>query len=282
MKKVIFFGRGIIGETCFERLLNKAGKTYDIVAACSNPDINVWWKSNAIYKKSVKLGIPFISNEDRNEDKILSVIESESVDLMISLQHRWVFSDNLLKTVNYQALNLHNARLPDYKGYCTINHAIINGDQTYTSTIHWIIKEVDQGAIAFEETVPIYHDDTAISLYKKSCTAGVRAFDRLLDCLLEGQKIPRRSIDGQAGRFYKKSDLNEVREIKNPKDIDEMDRKGRGLFFPPFEPAFYRVNGKKIYVLPKNYAPYTRNTDFLNQFSEGENQSKYIVLTDSS
>tara|TARA_Y100000589_G_C26686737_1_gene440086 strand:+ start:98 stop:328 length:231 start_codon:yes stop_codon:yes gene_type:complete len=64
-------------------------------------------------------------------------------------------------------LNLHNAKLRDYKGYNSISHAIIESKKDFTSTIHWMAQEVDSGDKIVEGVVPIHSNDTALSLYKK-------------------------------------------------------------------------------------------------------------------
>ena len=275
MKRIMFLGRGPIAERCLEILLRGADESYSIAAICSNPTTNVWWKSNKIFMEANRLCIPFISNEKRNDDIILASIGSEAVDYLISIQHIWILPEDALRAVRYRALNLHNAKLPNYKGYFTINHAIVNDESTYTSTIHWMAKEVDEGAIAFEETLPITRDDTAISLYRKSCDSGVKAFQKLVECLASDVEPPRLNLNGR-GHFYRKSDLEMLREINNPADASEVDRKSRGLFFPPFEPAFYRVHGKKIYVLPKSYTDYV-DDNFIRQFDTAQECSGYIV-----
>ena len=228
MKRILFLGQKPIGERCFELLLASQGPTYMVAGVCSNTSTNVWWKTNAIYQKAVKLELPFFPNEKRNEQALLDLITSESVNMIISVQHSWILPDTMLKAVNGQALNLHNAKLPDYKGYYTVSHAIINGEKTYTSTIHWMIKEVDQGAIAFEETIPIADDDTTDTLYRKSTEGGGQAFARLVDCLKNNTPIPRHPIQGE-GHFYAREDLEKARAIKNPNDPMEIDRKRRAF-----------------------------------------------------
>ena len=76
-------------------------------------------------ENSKKNNIKFISNEKKNENEIIDSIKEHKINLIISVQHCWIFSDKILKSVNGNAYNLHNAKLPDYKGYNTINHAIL-------------------------------------------------------------------------------------------------------------------------------------------------------------
>ena len=258
-------------------MLNHAGDQYVVAGACSNVNTEVWWKSNDVYLKAQQRDLPFVSNEKRNEAALLDLVHSQSIDMLISVQHSWILPDSILRAVNYQALNLHNAKLPRYKGYYTGNHAILNGDKTYTSTIHWMVKNVDEGPIAFEETIPIHPEDTAIRLYEKSSEAAVLAFEKLLNHLVEEKEIPRQPLIG-SGTFYSKTDLDNVRQIHNPSDPDEVDRKARALFFPPSEPAFYLEQNRKIHVLPQDYAGYVEDIkEFLKPFQPGSEEIAYVV-----
>ena len=58
-----------------------------------------------------------------------------SVDLILSIQYNWVVATETIDLVKGRAFNLHNARLPDYKGYNSISHAIANGDNVPESGV---------------------------------------------------------------------------------------------------------------------------------------------------
>jgi methionyl-tRNA formyltransferase len=150
--------------------------------------------------------------------------------------------------VGYHAFNFHNAKLPEYRGYNAVNHAILNRDEKFTCTVHWMTGEVDRGEIALEATFDIAAEETAISLYAKSHVASLRLFERLVSLLDGPGEIPRRPMEG-AGRFYSRKSIEPLREIKDFGG-DEAELKARAFFFPPFEPAFLRRGGGKLYVLP--------------------------------
>ncbi len=249
----VFLGQKPIGERCFARLRACAGRIR-LVGAVSNIGSDApynWWKSDAIHRACMRDGIPFVSNERRNEEALAELIGAHGANAIISVQHPWILSAAILKLVGFRAFNLHNAKLPDYRGYNSISHAILNGDQTYTSTIHWMAETVDTGDIAFEETVAIESDDTARSLYDRACAAGERGFERLIDHLQRGADIPRVPIAGE-GRFFGRRSLDALREVVDPGDPREVDRKTRAFHFPPFEPAYCTVDGARRYLIPGN------------------------------
>ena len=226
-------------------------RAFKVVGVCSNPRAeSVWWKSNEIARYCARdKGLPFISNETKDDEAVLDLVERTGANVVISVQHHHILSRTVLEAVGYQALNMHNAKLPDYRGCNAVNHALLNGDKSFTSTIHWMIPEVDKGDIAFEETIEVREDDTARSLYCRAARSGISAFNTLLKCLLTGAEIPRRPV-GRGGAYHRRSSIERLKEIRDIGDDEEVDCKSRAFYFPPFEPAYFVRGGKKLHVLP--------------------------------
>jgi methionyl-tRNA formyltransferase len=249
MIRILYLGQKPIGERCFDILRDAQSSSLQISGVVSNANDDVWWKSNAIYRECVRGGIPFISNDKRNNREIENLIIRNEINAIISVQHNWILPGEILSLVNNFAFNLHNAKLPGYKGYNACNHAILNGERYYSSTVHWMAEEVDAGGIAFEESFEIGPKETAKGLYERASRAGETAFRKLVDHLAAGKPIPNVPALG-AGTFYPRNSLGALREIKKIEDVQEVDRKARAFYFPPFEPAYFILDGHKFYVLP--------------------------------
>ncbi len=248
MKKVLFLGQRPLGEACFDIALNVEG--IEIVAVASNKSAEVWWESNAIYKRATERGIPFMDNEFRNNDAIMAAIRSLGVDMIISVQHCWILTNEILSAVNGQAFNLHMAKLPQYKGHYPFVHAILNDEREYSVTLHWMTPKVDYGDIAYEATFPIEPKDTAFDLYHKACDASIAIFRHLVGDVARARTPPAREMSG-FHRFYSRNSLRDIEQVIDLTDKDEIDRKSRALFFPPFTPAYAMIGGKRIYLLPQ-------------------------------
>ena len=240
---IFFLGRGPIAERCF--LLCKDVMTVDIKGVCSNDR----FKEKFLKETN---DIPFISNKKRNEDAIADIVKGNKVDFLISVQHPWIFSKDLLDKVDNRAFNLHNAKLPEYQGFNSISHAILNGDTTYTTTIHWIVPIVDSGPIAFEETIDIDKKDTAKMLYDKTVEASAKNFINLIEHLINKQNIPKRQATGRP-RFYKKDEIIALKKIDNIIEYEEVNTKIRAFSFPPHEPAYFCLNNERFYLSKNHY-----------------------------
>lgn len=176
---VMFLGQKNIGEKCFEMLI--ADDFFSIKVALSNKEYeNTWWKSNNVYKLSMDNDIPFYDNKTKDNKLLLNLIDEYKISMIISVQHSFILSDEVLAKVNYNAYNLHMAKLPDYKGYHSFSHAILNKDDKYFVTIHKMAKDVDSGDIVCEYSFNIDVFDTAYSLYIKANKNSLGMFKEFL------------------------------------------------------------------------------------------------------
>lgn len=249
-KTILFLGHKPIGEQCFKYLLKEQEEDLKIATVVTNLDKDNWWKSNKIYTLAKKLNIPIISNKTRATNEIIKAIKKYNINTIISAQSPWIIESQILQMVNYFAFNLHNAKLPDYRGHNITSHAILNGNKVYTTTLHWISDKVDCGNIIAERTIDITSTDTAKSIYNKSQKESFKLFKQLLQYFKSDSLPIGTPLSNNLGKFYKKDLLNKHREIKN---INEFDVKSRAFYFPPFEPSFLIVNNKKFYILPKEF-----------------------------
>lgn len=250
MKRILFLGQKWFGERAWQHLRKKQGKNLHVVGVCSNKNPESgWWKTNAVYSR--RDGNFFIDNFHRNEKKLLKLIDREGVNFILCVQHSWILSDRVLKAVNYQAMNFHNAKLPRYKGYNAVNHALLNGDSTFYCSAHWMAPKVDTGKIAYEASFPILETDTAVSLYAKANFAGFALFKKVVKDLEKDERIPKTEQKGK-GTFYPRDSISNLREISDLNNKEEVQSKAKAFYFPPFEPAFIHIGGKKQYLLPES------------------------------
>jgi methionyl-tRNA formyltransferase len=240
MYNILFLGRGPIAIKCYD-LISKYPDFFNIKSIIGD---------NKLHNK-IKYDISFIPNITRNEKQIINIIKFNDINMIISIQHIWILSTDILKLVDYFAFNLHNAKIPEYKGYNTISHAILNNEKEYTTTIHWVVPEVDMGDIAYEESFRILETDTAETVYKKSINVAVLNFQKFINDLINNNEIPRKKITS-IGTFYKYNDINNLKEIKDIYDFEEVDTKVRAFDFPNKEPAYYILNNTKFYI-KRNY-----------------------------
>ena len=196
-----------------------------------------------------------LSSAARADDAILDLIRRTGAECLISVQYPWILPKPVLDAVGGRALNLHNARLPDYRGHNALTHIILADDAEHTVTLHWMSPVVDRGEHCLEATVRIAPDETALSLWTKSLDAAVGLFDTALERYEQLRGATPRPILGE-GHFYSKTSLLDLKCIPDGADLATIDRYARAFHFPPHEPAYFEhVDGRRTYVVPSYRDP---------------------------
>ncbi|ACO75775.1 WbcV protein [Laribacter hongkongensis HLHK9] len=244
--RIMFLGNRRIAWEALKLLLSDRYRSrFDIRALVS--DASIW---NAYQLREPLNSTCFISSDRRQSEKIHETIRKERIDVLISIQYNWIIPGNILDLVNRRAFNLHNARLPDYKGYHSITHAIANQDTSYDTTIHWMADAVDSGDIAYIEKTPIRSDDTAQSLYLRTVDAAMLAVEHLLDDLSSGAALPKRPMSEGAGAFYAQSSVASLADVTGLVNADQLAKIARATYFPPNNTAHFFHAGRKYIIVP--------------------------------
>lgn len=249
MYNLLLLAQKPIGMDCYSYIRQLSSSKMLLSGVVTNKSTNNWWRNNDIYLDCMAHGLTIIDNSRSNNDEIIQFINRHKVNLIVSIQHSWILSEQILKAVNFQAYNLHLAKLPEYKGYNTFTHALLNREKEYSVTMHKMAAAVDAGDIILQKSFPIKQKDTAKSVYSKSVALGFEVFREFISMLLSGKELMFRSHTGKAC-FYKRDSLDGMRCILDPTNYDEVDVKSRAFCFPPFESAYLLINGKKIHLIP--------------------------------
>ncbi len=248
-KKIIFLGERQISGICLQILLSEPfSKVFELVAISTNEN----FYKGAILANILHPDVVHISNSNRNIEQIENVIKMYNVDYIISVQHIWILPKSTLSLVSGNAFNLHNGKLPEYKGYNSISHAILNNDKYFYSTIHWMHEQVDTGDIIIEAKLPISNLDTAYGLYTRSLKEIKTIFHQFL-VQLKNNNCNRKKIYQKQGHFYKREDLDMSKNLSAKEKTFLCSAIIRASYFPGYEPAYIYNNNKKFYLLPQTF-----------------------------
>lgn len=105
-------------------------------------------------------------------DKILSVCQDKSVDLIVLAGFLTVLGGNLVNQYSNKIINLHPALLPKFGGEGMWGHhvheAVLAANEKESGcTIHFVDKGCDTGRILIQKKVPVLSGDTVESLYNR-------------------------------------------------------------------------------------------------------------------
>lgn len=190
-EQVYFLGTGRVGADCLRILAQACGERL-VCLAVEKEHVPTMRQTAA------RLGVPFHPLTPEALPHFLCARTQPT--LLVSAHNSYLFPRKVVAHPPLTLLNFHNAYLPDYRGRNAPTWEIYRGEIYGGATWHIIAADVDTGAIAFQERVPITPDMTALELLMATARTGVRLFRQHIDEILAGT-YPRRRITAP-GRLY--------------------------------------------------------------------------------
>ncbi len=143
--------------------------------------------------------------ESVNDPSTAELVRGAAPDLIV-ICCTSILKDGLFGIAPDGIINIHGGFLPEFKGnHCFFWALYQRRFDCLGSTIHFVDKGIDTGDIICRVSPPIFHGDSAESIY---CRADMLAFHELVRILNEyeaGKPIPRRAQKA-AGRTFRTRD----------------------------------------------------------------------------
>ena len=255
IKNVIFMGKKFLAVRALEYLLQKGINVKLVVAMADEPFENNL--ANAALAHGISL-----CTDPREIYKLIDAGDEKfkDVDLVISYLFWKRMKNGLIKLPKWGCVNFHPAPLPDYKGRAGYNTAILDKRSDFGVSAHFInSEEFDAGPIIKVAKFDIEQDkETAFSLEEKSQKKLLELFKEVIDLFTSNEEIPTSPNSG--GLYLTGEQLEEMKTIDLTKDsAEEISRKVRAFFFPPYTGAKLIVGGKEFTLI---------NQDILNLLYE--------------
>jgi methionyl-tRNA formyltransferase len=164
--KIILFAHQNWGVETIRTILQTQHEIVQVFTHPLDMDKNekIWYDSVKdeceLHQISVKQRIK-LTNED------ISEINNLSPDLILSVGWRRLIPNSIFQIPKFGTINMHEALLPQYRGFAPINWVLINGENSTGITLHYIDETADTGDILLQKSVIISKNDTAYSLFNK-------------------------------------------------------------------------------------------------------------------
>ena len=224
MLKVLIFGRKKITINVLRYLLKS--KSFEIIGLLTN-------ESSAVEKFAKKNNIKLFDEKSLVEKRI-------SFDLGLSILFWKRIKKNIIKISKMGIINFHPAPLPDYKGTAGYNLAILESLEKWGVSSHFIDESIDTGPIISVKKFDINaKEETVSSLEKKSLVKMEEQVFEVLELILKNKIRLSKNI---GGRYISRKEMEAMKEIK---EGDDIDRKIRAFWYPPYDGAYIKIKGEK-------------------------------------
>jgi methionyl-tRNA formyltransferase len=181
-------------------------------------------------------GLSLVSDEE------LYASPPDDVDVVISFLYWRVIREPLLSLGRIGCLNFHPAPLPDMRGVGGYNVAVLEGMSEWGVSCHFVDADLDTGDIVEVERFPIDPGTaTALSMDVDSQEHLYELFQRVMRRVLAGEELPR-TPQGE-GRYVSREEFEAMRHVRPG---DDLDRKLRAFWYPPYPGALVEVDGRDL------------------------------------
>jgi len=116
-------------------------------------------------------GVPFLRPDNVNGDAFLEAVAPLAADLFVSMSYDQIFRGRLIRLPRLGVVNCHAGALPRYRGRNVLNWAIINGEDHFGVSVHYIDEGIDTGDLIAQRRVGIAPEDTYLEVLEKAFPA---------------------------------------------------------------------------------------------------------------
>jgi len=237
MTKLLFMGRKKVASRLLRYFFQI--KNIDIVGVLTEDCLY----GSDIEKVANELNIPLFTY-----DKAIKLIKSGELfyELGVSILYWKRLKDELLYTPRKGVINFHPAPLPEYKGTGGYNLAILESKTSWAVTAHYMNDGIDTGRIIECKEFPIdLESETVASLEKKSMIE-IEEIAKIIIKRAVNEESYLPSVENKGGRYISRSEMESLKEVVLG---DDVDRKIRAFWYPPYNGAFIEFNNKKYTLI---------------------------------
>lgn len=237
--KVLFMGRKQVAAQCLENILKRSD--VEIVGVLTDNHLDVSPTHDVAKKNNLRV---------YSFDSALSEMESGNLyfDIGFSVLYWRKLKGGFLSIPPKGVINFHPAILPQYKGTAGYNLAILDGLSEWAISAHYVDENIDTGGIVDVAFFPFCKEtETAKSLESKSKVKIFDQFVRISDLALKSEVLLKVSPN-VGGQYVSRNEMEIMKEVKPG---DDVSRKIRAFWFPPYDGAFQWVNGVKCTLVDR-------------------------------
>lgn len=257
-QRVVIVGNGRMAQLCVALLLKNSAATVRLVVAEQRPDA----AQSRLAAFCRAANIPLLQPDaEVNADAVIAAIAAQRPDFIFSIDNFQIFGDGLLSLPRAGCINFHNAPIERYRGVNAPSWAVFNDEKEHGITWHYMDRSVDAGAIAARERFALTGAETALSLTLECIEVGVSAFERNLERILAGERMPAPAM-AQA-RLYRRTDLPDGGVLNLRATAAHIGRLLRATDFRPFSNPFTyaRLHCPRGDLIVNEVQPLGANTD---------------------
>ena len=150
---------------------------------------------------------------DVNSAEFLEQLRADGVDLVVSVCCPQVFKRPLIELPAGGVLNIHGARLPNYRGVLPSFWMLANNETEAGVSIYFVNEKIDAGELCGQRTFPIGPDERLDGFLRRSKAIAADLLLEVLEKIRTGT-VHRQPMNLAEGSYYSWPDAAAVRRFQ--------------------------------------------------------------------
>ncbi len=249
MQKIVFLGGKQIGYDCLQFLNTLSDVKLELVISntsdlSKSPDR--WYPK--IHTYCNQFNLPYQATDTPHSSDILSRVSNINPDFIIVVYYDNILKPKLFNLAKRGAINLHLADALKYRGCYPTTMAIMNGEQEYGVTLHYIDEGIDTGPIIARKTFPLSDDLRGDELYFLASRKGLDLFRDNIENVFQNKVLPVVQTADNDLKKYKRNDFP-PHDLKIKEEVPQLYNRIRALLFSPFPPPYFFIGNQKYQIV---------------------------------
>ncbi len=198
-------------------------------------------------KICVKNGITY-----GNEEDLWTVVDTLRIDWLLSFYWKRIGRE-LLKLPVRGSINFHPGPLPEARG-SGYHVAILENWGYWGVTAHYMDEQFDTGEIIECDRFPIADSIINKELVILAHRKAFELFKKIVDQLIDG--IIPKATPQENGKYYSHKDIEASKHINEEDDSEQINRKIRAFWNPPYTGATINIKGEEYTLINKKILEY--------------------------
>jgi UDP-4-amino-4-deoxy-L-arabinose formyltransferase/UDP-glucuronic acid dehydrogenase (UDP-4-keto-hexauronic acid decarboxylating) len=155
-----------------------------------------------------KLGVPLLIQPRVREldyPDFVSAVQSLETDLIIVNSYSMLIQTEILLASRLGGLNLHASLLPRNRGPNPTQWALLRGESRTGVTLHEMTDRLDEGPIIAQKEIPIFPEDTWLTVQSRLKDAGNQLLEETLPELYSGNWVAIPQIEMESSSNPRRS-----------------------------------------------------------------------------
>ncbi len=201
-----FYGSVDFVRMCFRYIIFKTGDRLSKIISLK--------KFYSISQVCRYYRIPVKKCNNINAGDFLNDLRKMELDLIISVAAPQIFKEGLIKIPKNGCINIHNAKLPKYRGMLPNFWQMFHGEKSVGTTIHRINTGIDDGEILLQEETLLLPGESLDSVIQRTKRFGGRLMIEAINGIRNKtlKSIPNLSAESTYFSFPTKKDVLEFRK----------------------------------------------------------------------